>query len=231
MFRHLRKKEIDAFLGADMSFLEDMNDTGGDSVETLSTASDASSHSSQSVESIPEKVAKPVVELPVVKSLHDNRLMSIYLSLSELFDKQYYVAMQIPLADLFQTQSLPADSRWQAHRVSCVICSRQNSEPLLIIQLDESTETESETYKIINDLTKNSQIPVLRLGRDKDYSVVDLKTILSVHLDTECGEKACPKCKDKMTLRLVTKGQNAGKTFWVCSRYPECKGVVKFGTL
>ena len=39
----------------------------------------------------------------------------------------------------------------------------------------------------------------------------------------------CPKCKSETTLRTVLNGVNAGKKFYVCINYPECKGRVKCG--
>jgi four helix bundle suffix protein len=36
----------------------------------------------------------------------------------------------------------------------------------------------------------------------------------------------CPNCGKPMTLRKASTGKNAGKEFWGCTGYPECKGVV-----
>lgn len=36
----------------------------------------------------------------------------------------------------------------------------------------------------------------------------------------------CPKCLKTMVLRTAQSGKTAGKQFWGCSGYPECKGVV-----
>ena len=36
----------------------------------------------------------------------------------------------------------------------------------------------------------------------------------------------CPKCGSGMALRKVRKGKNAGNTFWGCSRFPACRGIV-----
>jgi restriction system protein len=36
----------------------------------------------------------------------------------------------------------------------------------------------------------------------------------------------CPQCGKPMALRTAQKGRNAGKQFWGCTAYPECKGVV-----
>lgn len=36
----------------------------------------------------------------------------------------------------------------------------------------------------------------------------------------------CPKCGDLMILREAKKGQNTGKRFWGCTKFPECRGIV-----
>ncbi|MCL2436160.1 MAG: four helix bundle suffix domain-containing protein [Lentimicrobiaceae bacterium] len=36
----------------------------------------------------------------------------------------------------------------------------------------------------------------------------------------------CPNCGKPMILRKAAIGKNAGKEFWGCTEYPECKGVV-----
>lgn len=37
----------------------------------------------------------------------------------------------------------------------------------------------------------------------------------------------CPKCGKPMALRTAQKGKNAGKQFWGCSGYLECKNVAE----
>lgn len=36
----------------------------------------------------------------------------------------------------------------------------------------------------------------------------------------------CPQCGQPMTLRTAGKGKNTGKSFWGCTAYPDCKGLV-----
>lgn len=38
---------------------------------------------------------------------------------------------------------------------------------------------------------------------------------------------SCPKCGRPMTLRTAKAGRNAGKPFWGCTGYPDCKEVVR----
>ena len=43
----------------------------------------------------------------------------------------------------------------------------------------------------------------------------------------ESAAPACPVCGKEMRKRTAGKGANAGKAFWGCSGYPECRGSVK----
>jgi restriction system protein len=36
----------------------------------------------------------------------------------------------------------------------------------------------------------------------------------------------CPKCGSSMVLREAKKGQNAGKKFWGCKNFPQCRGIL-----
>lgn len=36
----------------------------------------------------------------------------------------------------------------------------------------------------------------------------------------------CPKCGRKMVLRTARQGRYAGRQFWGCSGYPNCRGIV-----
>ena len=37
---------------------------------------------------------------------------------------------------------------------------------------------------------------------------------------------ACPLCGKPMRQRTARQGQHAGQTFWGCTSYPECKGIL-----
>ena len=36
----------------------------------------------------------------------------------------------------------------------------------------------------------------------------------------------CPKCGSEMIKRVATKGDNAGKSFYGCSKFPKCRGIL-----
>ena len=41
----------------------------------------------------------------------------------------------------------------------------------------------------------------------------------------------CPKCSSETLIRTSKKGPNVGHSFYVCKRYPECKGKVAIETI
>ena len=41
----------------------------------------------------------------------------------------------------------------------------------------------------------------------------------------------CPKCSSETSIRISKKGPNVGHSFYVCTRYPECKGKVAVETV
>jgi hypothetical protein len=43
---------------------------------------------------------------------------------------------------------------------------------------------------------------------------------------TEDGELACPECGNRMVVRKAKRGRHKGRTFWGCSRYPACNGLL-----
>jgi four helix bundle suffix protein len=45
--------------------------------------------------------------------------------------------------------------------------------------------------------------------------------------DASDGAPAGPQCGKVMALRTARAGRNAGRQFWGCSGYPECRGVVR----
>lgn len=40
------------------------------------------------------------------------------------------------------------------------------------------------------------------------------------------SEPLCPRCASPMVKRLAKSGENAGKEFWGCTKFPACRGVV-----
>ncbi|GAB5415753.1 MAG: NERD domain-containing protein [Congregibacter sp.] len=75
-----------------------------------------------------------------------------------------------------------------------------------------------------------AQIEQLRLQRglttDRQHVRHLRQTRESLPLTALQKTPRCPKCSSTMVLRTARKGRNAGKTFWGCTTYPACRGVM-----
>ena len=127
---------------------------------------------------------------------------------------------------------------WREHHVDVVV----------VDELYNAMETESAAHGIV--ITSGIFTPdaldfslgkalMLINGVDLSQMVEALNTIDETDLTSETDqpikevkqempelEPLCPICSQKMIKRTAKKGKNAGNTFWGCSQFPNCRGVV-----
>jgi four helix bundle suffix protein len=128
------------------------------------------------------------------------------------------------LADLSDQQRWALYAPWLEHddpavRANALICLINQANYLLDQQIAalERQFVEGGGY--------SEQLAVARLaerGRRKQD-----QTDRSDRTDPTDLIPACPQCGKPMVLRTAKTGKNAGKQFWGCSEYPDCKGVVE----
>ena len=88
---------------------------------------------------------------------------------------------------------------------------------------EEQPRPDSEVYRDVAEAWWSGQIDVHRLFLVREDGDREEKA------PGRAGEPpACPKCGAPMVLRTARQGKNAGKQFWSCSRYPECRGTRSF---
>ena len=59
---------------------------------------------------------------------------------------------------------------------------------------------------------------------NKDELLIEEKTEQPIQNNEE--KIICPKCGAEMIKRVATKGTNAGNTFYGCSNFPKCRGII-----
>jgi restriction system protein len=79
----------------------------------------------------------------------------------------------------------------------------------------------------------------IEFSRDKPIELVNAKTLLHLLRDVQKSNNIaqsnaegaafetpeCERCQSPMVLRTARKGNNAGRNFWGCSRFPICRGT------
>ena len=64
-----------------------------------------------------------------------------------------------------------------------------------------------------------------RLTRSFKTNKEHVKHVKHIVSEKKMGN-TCPKCGSSMVLRETKSGQHAGKQFWGCSKFPQCRGIV-----
>ena len=81
--------------------------------------------------------------------------------------------------------------------------------------------TASQVVEIVNKIEQGRLVPSFKTSREH---VKHVKNIVAEKENN--NNPSCPKCGGSMVLRETKKGQNIGKKFWGCSRFPQCRGIM-----
>ncbi|MGD0280616.1 MAG: topoisomerase DNA-binding C4 zinc finger domain-containing protein, partial [Smithella sp.] len=76
-----------------------------------------------------------------------------------------------------------------------------------------------EVKEIINKIGTGRLNPSFKTHREHVTHVQKIKS-------EKQSSVSCPQCGSPMSLREAKRGQNAGKQFWGCSKFPQCRGIV-----
>ena len=79
--------------------------------------------------------------------------------------------------------------------------------------------TASEVLEITHKIETGRLTPSFKTNREH---IKHVKNIVAEKQNSQ----SCPKCGSPMVMREVKKGQNAGKEFWGCPKFPKCRGVI-----
>lgn len=81
--------------------------------------------------------------------------------------------------------------------------------------------SKSKTIEIVNQIEQGRLTPSFKTNREQ------VRHVNNIVAEKENGNvPCCPKCGSAMVLRESKKGQNSGKKFWGCTRFPQCRGIM-----
>lgn len=80
---------------------------------------------------------------------------------------------------------------------------------------------ESEVIDIVERIEHGRLTPSFKTNREHGRHVKNIVAEKGNNINPNC-----PKCGAPMVLREVKKGQNAGKKFWGCTKFPQCRGIM-----
>jgi len=146
-------------------------------------------------------------------------------------------------------------NRISSKHVDFVICNARSLAIEMVIELDDSSHERRDRIArdaFLDAALAAAHVPIVRFSVKRAYTLRELQTKLGGFVVSaqepvqgkavEVAEpepviakpapvndvEGCATCGSDMKLREKKSGDEAGKKFWVCTRYPECRNVVPY---
>lgn len=122
--------------------------------------------------------------------------------------------------------------------VDFILCEPGTMKLLCGIELDDFSHTSKKSYErdlFVEKVYRDANFELIRMSSKSGYTQTEIECALNGVFDkpkeisvikSSTENLLCPKCNAPMILRKATKGQNAGKEFYGCPNYPQCKEII-----
>lgn len=233
LFRYLRKREVEAFMDADMTDFHLHNAAAKkENKDPLMARAEAYAALNPNVVSL-ETTRPSDTEEVDVNALPDPTLYRLkagpfdeikkhfLITLHEVLESEFALLSDVPLAEFVTSEKKENDYKLQNTRVGYLICDKKDMGIICGVQFKGEQGGD-----FIKGVFGDIGLPLVEFPPSADVSRDEISDQLDVILKSS-GEHPCPKCGDPMTMRKAVKGRNTGTIFWVCTRFPSCRGVVR----
>jgi hypothetical protein len=174
---------------------------------------------------------------------------SFFMVLKSVVGDSALISIKVGLADLFCARSNDASkyriytNKIDRKHVDFLLCDIKTVRPIVGIELDDKSHQRSDRQtrdEFVENVFQAARLPLVRIPVKHSYAATELQTLLKPYLTidqtalpkpempNQNTDPACPKCGNRMILRTAKGGANQGETFWGCSNFPKCRGILKY---
>ncbi len=179
--------------------------------------------------------------------------MSFCKVLAQALSEEFIICPKVGLNDIFfvkirdNKQFAVYNNKINRKHVDFLLCYRDKIEPVLGIELDDSSHRRKERLDrdiFVDEVFSAVGLPLVRFRNKQSYAVSEIKEKIEAALKPveenayiieepmEVNKSAqyvptCPKCNIPMVLRTVKRGDNKGKKFYGCANFPKCREIKK----
>lgn len=235
--RYLRKREVEAFLDADMVDFQTFaskakHEQAADPLmaraeayaalnPALVTLNKAETSSDDDID--PVMLPDPHLYRLKLQSF-DEITRNLLRLLSSLLPQGFVVLPNVPLSEFVQTEDAGAGLKLAGYRIGFLICESSDLTVVCGVQLRDAA-TGAQGVDFIKTVFGDIGKPLLEFPVSNDISELEVRDQLDPVLQSR-ERRSCPRCGEQMAIRRARKGKRAGETFWVCARFPDCRGVI-----
>jgi len=157
-----------------------------------------------------------------------------------------------PAKGLSNSKRTTANNKLHQKHVDFVICNSADLSLVGVVELDDQSHNREDRAKrdeFVDEALTGAKIPVVHIAAKNGYALPEVRAKLAAafKLETVPAQAtapptqlttspeaaqyeevtpSCPKCTAVMVKRQAKNGPHAGKFFWACSTYPNCRQVV-----
>ncbi|TWU51967.1 DUF2726 domain-containing protein [Rubripirellula reticaptiva] len=182
--------------------------------------------------------------------LRDNFLSAAELAffrvLQQAVGQSYSINHKVRLWDVLYVprsdDSRTHENKIRSKHVDFLLCDPTTMQPVLAIELDDTTHNRKDRQDrdaFVDKAFAAAALSILHIKAARAYSITEVQEqIAAVLPDTatflssppplpqESSEPSCSKCHTTMVRRKAAKGVHAGKRFWACVNYPNCREII-----
>jgi predicted RNA-binding Zn-ribbon protein involved in translation (DUF1610 family) len=174
---------------------------------------------------------------------------SFFMVLKSVVSDSALISIKVGLGDLFCAKSSDSSkyriytNKIDRKHVDFLLCDPKTVQPIVGIELDDKSHQRSDRQardEFVENVFQAARLPLVRIPVKHAYSTGELQALIKPYLST--GSQAvpsiqvtavepgpiCPKCGSEMILRTAKSGANQGENFWGCSKFPQCRGMLKY---
>lgn len=174
--------------------------------------------------------------------------LSFFRVLEKAVDSRFAITVKVRISDLLfvpnQEGSQGFRNRIDRKHVDFLLCDRSTMKPQLVIELDDASHNRPDRQdrdRFVDRAFAAAGLPILHIKAQRAYSVADVAGQIAASLpDADPAtlsssipppmptpdKPSCPKCSTEMVERTAAKGKHAGKRFWACANYPQCRHIL-----
>jgi len=178
--------------------------------------------------------------------------LSFYHVLKSIVGDHLTVLSKVRMIDIFYiarpNENYSYRGRISQKHVDFLLCQPKTMKLIAGIELDDSSHQRQdriERDEFVNRVFEVADLPLIRIPAQRTYNTQELTSILKTKLSsstktsnndvsedkyTEENPPFCPKCGERMLVRVAKKGNQKGKKFFGCPNFPKCKSLIKITT-
>lgn len=149
-----------------------------------------------------------------------------------------------PQKGLSRSDRQRAFNRIAGKHFDYVLCRNDDLAVVCAIELHDGSHRRADRQQrdgFLERVCRAADLPLLQVPAKGGYVVGDLRRLVAPYLNGHAvpaektegvvGAHVCPRCSAPMVIRVAQKGSQAGKRFWACSAFPNCRYVAKLTAL